>query len=97
MTDTNISKNIPFAIPTAQPISHTPLQKMYGSTQKMYGSTMVIDSNAHSAIHYCRSCGKKFQPQYNHKYTAQFFRCTECTGSKGFLFSKTLLHSCIVM
>ena len=77
----------PMAIPVAQPVAHIP--------QTTYGVTMVLDSTIHHTTHYCRSCGKSFQPKYHHAHTAQYFRCSECTGTKSLV--KTFAHSCVIV
>ena len=82
--------SLPLAHPVAQaiPVAHPVAQAIPVAVQ-------VFDATTHTTTHYCRHCGKPYVPSPNTRYTAQFFRCSECTDSK--VFTQTLINSCVMM
>lgn len=58
-------------------------------------ATMVLDVTAHHTTHYCRHCGKPYQPHPSKMHTAQFFRCAQCTDTT--VLARALVNSCVLM
>ena len=49
-------------------------------------------------IQVCRGCDKNFiqcpSDRYSSKYSAQYYRCKDCTGDKALI--RSILYSCII-
>jgi hypothetical protein len=46
-------------------------------------------------IQKCRDCYKEFKPYPYNKYSAQYYRCMDCTGDKALI--ATFIHSCVIL
>ena len=78
-------------------MTHTPpsIPSLPSVPQTIPMATMVLDATAHHTTHYCRLCGKPYQPHAGKMHTAQFFRCAQCTDTK--VLARALVNSCVLM
>ena len=57
-----------------------------GSKRDLWGTYYVPDK--------CRNCSKTYIRYEKNIYSAQYYRCAECTGHKAFI--RNILHSCTI-
>jgi len=69
-------------IPVAHPVAH-PVARL------------VVEATPYNVIRYCRRCGDVFIPDVSLQYSAQSFRCPECTNTQG--FAHMVVNSCVLM
>ena len=55
----------------------------------------VLEATSYATTFYCRHCGRAYVPRPNTRYTAQFFRCGNCTDNT--VLARAVMNSCVVM